>query len=329
MTGSRPRLRGVSAGTVALAALVLLALGVILVPALASRDPLQIDDVLARRLVAPFGRDAHGTFHLMGTDRFGRDLFVRMMLAGQLSLLVGVVGAGLSGLIGTHRRARGWRSGVLIAAVALEDFLLACPPRAASRRCALGAGGWTTIRRAGRTEDGRCAAGARRGDRGEREAIRSGCDRVGGCTKPRAFQPRAPERDRARTCCHYARRRKRDSARERAVIPRPWDPASSAELGEHDRGRSRPARDRAVGGTGAGDRAGRDGARDSGRRRVGIDPRPGCRSSLTTTVTPCLGALECYGRKRQSWRSQGTRLSRSARRRSKLTSPRSWSRSFS
>src|SRR6185369_1204193 len=72
------RLRDVNAGNVALVALVILALAVILVPALASRDPSRIDDVLARRLVPPFGRDAHGTLHLLGTDRFGRDLFVRM-----------------------------------------------------------------------------------------------------------------------------------------------------------------------------------------------------------------------------------------------------------
>ena len=122
-------MRRVNAGTVALAALALLALGVILVPALASRDPLRIDDVLARRLIAPLGRDAHGTIHLMGTDRFGRDLFVRMMLAGRLSLLVGVVGAGLSGLLGTLAGAlAGWRRGVLDRSLmALADFLLALP----------------------------------------------------------------------------------------------------------------------------------------------------------------------------------------------------------
>jgi peptide/nickel transport system permease protein len=122
-------MRRVNAGTVAVAALALLALAVILVPALASRDPLRIDDVLARRLVAPFGRDAHGAFHLMGTDRFGRDLFVRMMLAGRLSLLVGVVGAGLSGLLGTLAGAlAGWRRGVLDRSLmALADLLLALP----------------------------------------------------------------------------------------------------------------------------------------------------------------------------------------------------------
>jgi len=123
------RLRAMSAGDVALAALVLLALAVILVPAIASRDPSRIDDVLARRLVPPFGRDAHGTLHLLGTDRFGRDLLVRMMLAGRLSLLVGVIGAGVSGLVGTLVGAlAGWRRGVLDRALmALADILLALP----------------------------------------------------------------------------------------------------------------------------------------------------------------------------------------------------------
>lgn len=123
------RLRVVNAGNVALVALLLLALAVILVPALASRDPLRIDDVLARRLVPPLGRDAHGTIHLLGTDRFGRDLLVRMMLAGRLSLLVGVIGAGVSGLVGTLAGAlAGWRSGVLDRVLmALADLLLALP----------------------------------------------------------------------------------------------------------------------------------------------------------------------------------------------------------
>lgn len=129
MTELRRRLRDVNAGSVALAALLLLALAVILVPALASRDPSRIDDVLARRLVPPLGRDAHGTLHLLGTDRFGRDLLVRMMLAGRLSLLVGVIGAGVSGLLGTLGGAlAGWRRGVLDRALmGLADLLLALP----------------------------------------------------------------------------------------------------------------------------------------------------------------------------------------------------------
>jgi peptide/nickel transport system permease protein len=114
---------------VALGVLVVLTVAVVLVPMLASRDPLRIDDVLARRLVAPFGRDAHGGWHLFGTDRFGRDLFVRMMLAGRLSLLVGVVGSLVAGLLGTILGAiAGWRGGVgdrVITSAA--DLLLALP----------------------------------------------------------------------------------------------------------------------------------------------------------------------------------------------------------
>lgn len=113
----------------ALGLLVLLAICVVLVPALASRDPLRIDDVLARRLVPPLGSDEHGTWHLLGTDRFGRDLFVRMMLAGRLSMLVGVVGSLASGVLGTLLGAlAGWRQGWLDRAVtSAADILLALP----------------------------------------------------------------------------------------------------------------------------------------------------------------------------------------------------------
>src|SRR3954466_11038197 len=113
------------ADLIALSALVALVIAVIVVPMVASRDPLRIEDVLARRLVPPFGRDAHGAFHLLGTDRFGRDLFVRMMLAGRLSLLVGVVGAGLSGVAGTLIGAvAAWRGGIADrAAMGMADIL--------------------------------------------------------------------------------------------------------------------------------------------------------------------------------------------------------------
>jgi peptide/nickel transport system permease protein len=110
-------------------ALITLALGTVLVPLMARRDPLAIGDVLTLRLIPPFATDPRGDFHLLGTDRFGRDLFVRMMLAGRLSLAVGVVGSVLAAVVGTLVGAfAAWRGGVADAvAMALADALLAIP----------------------------------------------------------------------------------------------------------------------------------------------------------------------------------------------------------
>ncbi|MFL5578130.1 MAG: ABC transporter permease [Gemmatimonadaceae bacterium] len=117
------------AARVSLAVLALVALGALLVPALAPGDPLAIGDVLGLRLLPPGSRDAAGHLHLLGTDRFGRDLAVRMLLAGRLSLLVGVLGSLFSGALGTLvGLVAGWRGGAvdrLLMAVA--DVLLAVP----------------------------------------------------------------------------------------------------------------------------------------------------------------------------------------------------------
>lgn len=112
-----------------LAVLLLLAAGAIVVPVVAQHDPLAIDDVLQARLVGPLGTDETGRFHLLGTDRFGRDLFVRMMLAGRLSLAIGVGGSLLAGVLGVAVGACAgwWRGAVDRLTMAVADTMLAVP----------------------------------------------------------------------------------------------------------------------------------------------------------------------------------------------------------
>lgn len=113
----------------AAAAIVLLAVLALVVPPLAGVDPLAIDDVLGARLVPPMGRDAAGALHPLGTDRFGRDVLVRMLLAARISLAVGIGGSVLATAVGVLVGAvSGWQRGVVDrVAMAVGDALLAIP----------------------------------------------------------------------------------------------------------------------------------------------------------------------------------------------------------
>ena len=152
---------------IALVLLVALTVAVVVVPAIATRDPLRIDDVLSLRLVPPLSTDARGAWHVLGTDRFGRDLFVRMMLAGRLSLVVGIAGSVFSAILGTLLgAAAGWRGGIVDRIVTgMADVLLALPrlilllvgaalwpPGLATIVVVLVATGWMGIARLVRTE---------------------------------------------------------------------------------------------------------------------------------------------------------------------------------
>ena len=109
--------------------LVTMTVGAVIVPALAPTDPLAIGDVLALRLLPPFSVDTAGHFHVFGTDRLGRDVFVRMMLAARVSLLVGVAGSVLAGVVGIAVGAlAAWLGGAVDRiAMAVSDALLAIP----------------------------------------------------------------------------------------------------------------------------------------------------------------------------------------------------------
>jgi peptide/nickel transport system permease protein len=115
--------------TFAVALLAALATACALIPMFAAGDPLAIGDVLAQRLLPPLTRDANGELHLLGTDRFGRDLFLRMLLAGRVSLAVGVVGSVVAAALGTGLGAvaawrGGWTDRVIMGA---SDTLLSIP----------------------------------------------------------------------------------------------------------------------------------------------------------------------------------------------------------
>src|SRR5207249_9261137 len=104
-----------------------LATACVVIPLLWRGDPLAISDVLSTRLLPPLSRGAHGEFHLLGTDKFGRDLFVRMMLGGRISLAVGVLGSVIAATLGTLVGAvAAWRGGILDRVLmAIADTLLA------------------------------------------------------------------------------------------------------------------------------------------------------------------------------------------------------------
>ena len=136
-------------------------------PMLGARSPAAIGDVVGARLLAPFTRDPAGGFHLLGTDRLGRDLFARTLLAGRISLAVGIAGALLAGSLGVAVGAlAGWRRGALDRVLmAITDALLAIPrlvllllcvalwqPSAGVVVVVLAATGWMGIARLTRAE---------------------------------------------------------------------------------------------------------------------------------------------------------------------------------
>ena len=113
----------------AIGALTLLTAASLLAPWFLPDDPFAISDVLAKRLVAPLSEDSGGAFHLLGTDRFGRDLFGRILLAARISLLVGVVGSLLATVIGivVGAAAGWWRGAIDRVLMSLADAMLAIP----------------------------------------------------------------------------------------------------------------------------------------------------------------------------------------------------------
>src|SRR5262245_54067911 len=103
------------------AILLLMVLAALLAPAVSPYDPIKTSQRTS--LEAP------STAHLMGTDRFGRDILSRVLWGGRLSLPVGFVSVLIASLIGvTLGLAAGFYSGRLDAVIMrCVDLLLAFP----------------------------------------------------------------------------------------------------------------------------------------------------------------------------------------------------------
>jgi peptide/nickel transport system permease protein len=115
--------------TIPLGLLGLLAIGALTVPLFATADPRTMGDVVAQRFLSPFTTDDRGVFHLLGTDRFGRDILARTMLAARVSLIIGFLGSILAGGVGIGIGALAAWSGGFVDRVLMgvADALLAIP----------------------------------------------------------------------------------------------------------------------------------------------------------------------------------------------------------
>ncbi len=118
--------RRARAGLVLLAALTGLAL---LAPLVAGADPVAQGDVVATRFLAPLAHGPDGHFHLLGTDRFGRDVWARLVHGARVSLLTGflatAIAVGIGLVVGTV--AGVWRGPLGRGLMAATDFALALP----------------------------------------------------------------------------------------------------------------------------------------------------------------------------------------------------------
>jgi len=131
-------------------------------PLVSSGSPTAQQDVVATRFLRPLATDHSGSFHPLGTDRFGRDVWTRLVYGARVSLTVGVLAVLLSLVVGVvvGGVAGFWPGPVRTALLALTDFVLALPrvvlllllaamarPSAVLVIAALGLTGWMSVAR--------------------------------------------------------------------------------------------------------------------------------------------------------------------------------------
>jgi peptide/nickel transport system permease protein len=98
-------------------------------PLVTSGAPAAQRDIVATRFVAPLSSDSHGVFHPIGTDRFGRDVWTRLVYGARISMGVGVLSVLVSLLLGIAIGAVAgyWQGPISLTLLGLTDFALSLP----------------------------------------------------------------------------------------------------------------------------------------------------------------------------------------------------------
>ncbi|HLQ58402.1 MAG TPA: ABC transporter permease [Gemmatimonadales bacterium] len=98
-------------------------------PLVTNGEPTALRDIVATRFIPPLSSDAHGVFHAIGTDRFGRDVWTRLVYGARISMGVGVLAVLISLGVGVVVGAVAgyWRGPLSVALLGLTDFALALP----------------------------------------------------------------------------------------------------------------------------------------------------------------------------------------------------------
>lgn len=136
--------------------------GALFAPVIAPIRPEAQQDVVATRFLPPLTSDSHGAYHLLGTDRLGRDVWSRLVYGARVSLTVGALAMVISLAIGIGIGAAAAAGPRALGTVLLgtTDFALGLPrvvlllllaalwrPSAVLVVLVLGATGWMPVAR--------------------------------------------------------------------------------------------------------------------------------------------------------------------------------------